>query len=313
MGMSIGRVIRACCVEPERRRLRAWLRLVLQSALAIAAVIVAWTLGGLAGSGEVGHAIGGLAQVALVVVATLACARWIDRRPLQELVGVLDRRAGWELLLGVGIGATVIGGVALLDVLSGAARYVPAPLSWERLAQIAPVSLFFVGVAIEEELWFRGYQLTNLSEGFSGRLERRSARALALAVSSALFGLAHAMNPHASVASTVNVAMAGALLGLTFALTGRLWLAIGLHFSWNTAQALLGMAVSGQDFSRASLFERSVEGAAWWTGGEFGPEAGASGLSAMLVATLACGLHARWALRRGAPAAASNLEAERGS
>ena len=69
---------------------------------------------------------------------------------------------------------------------------------------------------------------------------------LACAVSSSFFGLAHAANPNASAISTVNVAVAGIMLGTGYILTGRLAVSVGLHSSWNLFQNnVFGFPVSG--------------------------------------------------------------------
>ncbi len=300
-------------LDAERARLRTWARLVVQSALGIASALagggLVYLLGASAGSLAVGFAI----QIVGVVLSTLACARWLDHRPLVALVGRPDRAAILEALLGVAIGIAAIAFVSIAELGLGLARYTLLPIDGSRLLRLAAAKLLFVGVAVEEELWFRGYQLTNLAEGLEARVGRRASRGLALALSAVVFGLAHAGNPHASWLSTANVAIAGILLGVTFALTGRLWLAIGLHFAWNTAQAVLGMPVSGQGIEGASLFHREVLGDALYTGGAFGPEGGLLGLCAMAFALAACLIHARFALTHERARSATDGEPPRGS
>ena len=53
---------------------------------------------------------------------------------------------------------------------------------------------------------------------------------------SALFGLAHIRNPHATILSTANVLLAGVWLSFAYLKTRSLWLPFGLHLSWNFAQ-----------------------------------------------------------------------------
>ena len=59
------------------------------------------------------------------------------------------------------------------------------------------------------------------------------------------------------------------------ALTGRLWVPIGLHLAWNSAQGyLFGAAVCGSGLSGSIAIITAHPGApAWLTGGTFGPEA----------------------------------------
>jgi membrane protease YdiL (CAAX protease family) len=105
-------------------------------------------------------------------------------------------------------------------------------------------------------------------------------------ISSVLFGLAHVANPSASVVSTLGIVGAGLLFSWMYLATGRLWLPMAFHWSWNFAQGpLFGFPVSG--YAGEGLLSVVVRGPAWVTGGEFGPEAGALGLLAEVAAALA--------------------------
>jgi hypothetical protein len=60
---------------------------------------------------------------------------------------------------------------------------------------------------------------------------------------------------------------------IAYALLSR-WLTIGFHVVWNTAQAgVFGVRSSGQDGSGHSLYQTTLSGQEWLTGGSFGPEA----------------------------------------
>ena len=90
-----------------------------------------------------------------------------------------------------------------------------------------------------EELLFRGI-LFRWIEEFGGSWA-------ALAVTSALFGLAHIFNPGATWFSSFAIAVeAGVLLGGAYMLTRNLWLAMGLHAGWNFTQGeIFDVPVSG--------------------------------------------------------------------
>ncbi len=264
--------------DAERKRPRAGLRLAIHLLL-LGAVLAPMQIFGAA----VPPFVLGPIAFASILGITFGSARWIDRRPVIDLglrLGPLDVGAGAL------VGGGSIGLVAVLESASGAADYaVHAP----RASGVALiyVAVFFVGVAFQEELVFRGYQLLNLTEGLTSA-RRSSARAAAWATltSASVFGLAHAGNAGATLLSTLQVAIAGgSLLAVGFLLTGELGFSIGLHFAWNYTQCVLGMPVSGFVIAEAQLLTRTPHGADWLTGGAFGPEASVLGLVAMLLGT----------------------------
>lgn len=108
---------------------------------------------------------------------------------------------------------------------------------------------------------------------------------VAFALSAAVFGALHLTNPNATPFAAVCIAVeAGVMLGAFYALTGRLWVSIGVHAAWNFTQGyLFGAAVSGTGFgpSIASSTARP-DLPVILTGGSFGPEAS---LPALVVGT----------------------------
>ena len=125
-----------------------------------------------------------------------------------------------------------------------------------------------------EEILFRGI-LFRWIEEFAGSW-------IALALTSALFGLAHIFNPNATWFSSLAIAVeAGVLLGGAYMLTRSLWLPIGLHAAWNFTQGFLfDIPVSGTPEN--GLVEAKLSGPALLSGGGFGLEAS---VIALVVAT----------------------------
>ena len=131
-----------------------------------------------------------------------------------------------------------------------------------------------LGAAVFEELLARGVVFRVLEEGLGSWL--------ALLLSAAIFGGLHGHNPGATILSTLAIALeAGVLLAAAFVQRRTLWLPIGLHFGWNfTEGGIFGASVSG--FTAHGWLRSDFHGAAWLSGGAFGPEAS-------LVAVLLCG------------------------
>jgi membrane protease YdiL (CAAX protease family) len=136
-------------------------------------------------------------------------------------------------------------------------------------------ALGFTGVAVNEELAIRGFILQVLGRAWS--------TPVALVVSSGLFAALHAPNPNATPAAIGLLVVAGLALAWGYLATGRLWLPIAFHWSWNFAQGpLFGFPVSG--LGGESVLSVTPVGPDWATGGGFGPEAGLVGLAAEAVA-----------------------------
>lgn len=88
------------------------------------------------------------------------------------------------------------------------------------------VSLWCLLIGITEEVVFRGYVLQVL--------EVRWGSAVALIVSSVLFGLAHLQNQGETAVDMINIAVCGGLpYAAAYLMTRSLWLPIGLHCGWD--------------------------------------------------------------------------------
>jgi len=228
------------------------------------------------------------AGAALAATASVwACGRSLDGRPFSGFGLRLDRAWWADLGFGLLVGALLMTGIFLAQLAAGWATvtgsFVGAGGGAFFPAILAPAALF-VCVGFYEELVSRGYQLTNLAEGLNGGLGPRGAIVLAWVLSSSFFAGLHLFNPNTSASSTLNIFLAGMMLGSGYVLTGRLAIPIGLHITWNFFQGnVFGFPVSGLDLVGASFVSTRETGPDLLTGGPFGPEAGLIAPVAMVV------------------------------
>ena len=135
--------------------------------------------------------------------------------------------------------------------------------------------------AVTEELWMRALLFRLLWRAFGP--------VPAFVACAAVFAALHLANPGANPLAGATVAVAGVMFCALYALTGRLWVPIGVHATWNLAQGyLFGAAVSGGDLGGSiavSTARASVP--TWLTGGAFGPEASVIALVLVTGVTLA--------------------------
>lgn len=260
------------------RRLRAGWRILLHLFLFVAITAGRDAISTGLGSTPIGVVTATVLYVAGGLALAWVMARRIDRRSFAEYGLHLNRSWWMDLAFGLALGALLMTGVFFslksagwISITGPAATNTGLPIALALLLRV----VFFTGVAFNEELAFRGYELKNLAEGFfGGRLGARGAIVLAFLCSSALFGAGHASNANATFVSTVTVVLAGVLIALPYLLTGELAIPIGLHLAWNLFQGpVFGFPVSG-NLPSTHLYSIEVTGPAAWTGGSFGPEAG---------------------------------------
>ena len=220
-------------------------------------------------------------------VAVAVVGRFVDRRRFADFGFGVDRDWWVDLGFGFGLGAALMTLVFLLELALGwvVVTGTFAPRGSFLSGFLAVLALFLV-VGVQEELLARGYLLTNVCEGLRGWLGDRGSTAVAVVVSSAVFGALHLGNPNATLVSTLSISFAGVMLAVGYVLTDELAIPIGLHISWNLFQgAVYGFPVSGLGIDVA-VVAVSQRGPDLWTGGAFGPEAGLLGIAAIALGTL---------------------------
>lgn len=207
---------------------------------------------------------------AVAALAVYALAVWLaeGRKPSEIALKPLLPELGIGLLTGAAMFAIVMGVMAGFDLYE--IRSLGAAPIWTAAGRA-------VQSGVVEEVMIRAILLRLVWRAFGPWI--------AFAVSAALFGFGHIANPNATVFAAICIALeAGIMLGAFYALTGRVWVSIGVHAAWNFTQGyLFGAAVSGGDFGPAIASSTARPGfPEWLTGGAFGPEAS---LPALVVCT----------------------------
>lgn len=115
-----------------------------------------------------------------------------------------------------------------------------------------------------EEILFRGllFRLT----------EEKLGSYIAIGISSVLFGIAHYVNPNATVISALAIGLeSGLILSAVYILTRKLWLNIAIHFTWNLIGGILGFHYMNNK-GEVGVFNSKLVGSKILTGGELGIE-----------------------------------------
>jgi hypothetical protein len=224
------------------------------------------------------------ANVAISVIAVClvyALFVWlIERRAPSEL----SLRWLHELAVGTLFGLVLFSVIIGLLWLLGVYRVVGVN-PW-----LVMFSALWIGLVpgFIEEIIFRGVLYRIIEESLGTWI--------ALFSTSLFFGFAHAANPNATLFSSVAIALeAGLMLGITYTLTKRLWVPIGIHFAWNWAQGgIYGVNVSG--ISIDGWLKSQLVGPELISGGGFGAEAS---IVAVAICLLAFALFLVMTIRRG--------------
>lgn len=203
-------------------------------------------------------------EVALIV-AVLVGVKWLDEASPRH-IGLISLRRGFRDCSAGFLFAAAAMTIVFLVLLSFGRISVANGLAEPRFSHVLWSGLLlYIAVGFAEEMFFRGYCMTVLRQ--TGRTW------IAVLVSSALFSVAHGINPNVSVIGLMNIFLVGLLLAFMFVKTGNLWMPIGFHIAWNFFQGnIFGFPVSGTE-PHGMYHVEDVKGVLW-SGGAFGPEGG---------------------------------------
>lgn len=204
------------------------------------------------------------------------------------------------MALGVLIGMTVVGGMALFGGMTWVSQ--PGTVGDWFVGAAGALAWFAIPAAAEEAL-LRGYPLQALTEAYGP--------VVGVGITSVAFGAMHLANPGSGVLEVANVTAAGLLFGVVYVKTLSLWWVTAIHLGWNWAHGYLAdVSVSGLDVVDAPLYEGMGVGADWLSGGAFGPEGSVVTTVVLLVATGWVWRSKRWKPGQAALASGSLLTTE---
>jgi len=205
-----------------------------------------------------------LLVVAAILAANASMAKLETRSPLSY--GFADRKWPSHFCFGA-----LIGWLSLTLMLTGlrAAHHFsfgPQYMHGSTLAVAAFLNAisFLFGVALFEEILFRGYALYTLADGMGFWP--------ASIVLSLGFAAAHLSNGGEAKVGIVAVVFFGLVLCFSIWRTGSLLWAVGFHFMWDYSESFLYGVPDSGFVSPQHLLSAKFSGPAWITGGTVGPE-----------------------------------------
>jgi membrane protease YdiL (CAAX protease family) len=207
---------------------------------------------------DIKNLITGIVVAIFAIVSYIYLFKFYEKRTITEFStkGMLK-----SLAIGIVLGVVLQSLTILVIYLKGGYTIVSINPA---LFLIPPLTMAFTSAIFEETL-LRGiiFRIT----------EEKLGSYFALIISAVLFGAMHLSNPNSSLIAAIGLAIqAGLLLASAYIYARNLWFPIAIHFAWNfTQSAIFGANVSGTAISK-TLITSKIEGAVWFTGGQFGPE-----------------------------------------
>jgi len=198
-----------------------------------------------------------------IIVSSLAVGSYIlffkkyDKRTVTEFA---VKGLAKNLITGTAIGFVLQALTILVIYLNGSYSVLAVnPVSFI----LIPLAMAFT-IAVIEEVLVRGIVFRIMEE--------KLGTYIALIISAVIFGALHLANPNSNLLSGICITVAGFLLGAAFIYSRNLWFPIALHFAWNFTQSGIFGAITSGNEKTSSLLVAKIQGAAFITGGKFGPE-----------------------------------------
>ena len=198
------------------------------------------------------------------ILPGFAMAR-IENRPFGSF-GLPARYAfGRNFWVGTLWGTVSLSVLMLVLRVSGAFELGSPSLHGARILKFAAYyAVFFLFTSFFEDFLMRGYSQWVLSQGMHFWP--------AAALLSFAFGYIHVSNAGESATGLIATGLIGFFLCLTLRRTGDLWWAVGFHMAWDWGETYLYSVPDSGAVLPGHLFNSSLRGPDWLTGGSVGPE-----------------------------------------
>lgn len=239
--------------------------------LTIAPVFIMEPIEKALGTGALNTTLVDLFLRVLTVVALWLLIRFVlEERPQAFFLG--GERPVRDYLVGAALGFVLMSILVVLNLFAGKAVF-------HGVGTMSPLYILLFAVAFmiqsfSEELMVRGLiqRLVLDVAGVWG----------AILIPSIAFGLMHLGNDHFSILAMVNTILIGMIFSIHTFLSRNLWLAAGMHFTWNYFLGpIYQIPVSGHPFAQSALAFTYAD-APLWNGSAYGVEA------ALLCTVLLC-------------------------
>lgn len=203
-------------------------------------------------------------------VVIIAVAAWvmskIEGRKIGQYGLPVKQGVVKHLWLGLWIGFLATSAtVLIIYLLHGLQIVSPTIHGTMILTSAAAWGGAFLLAAIAEEFLYRGYAQFTLTTGIGFWP--------AAVVLSALFGWGHLSNKGENILGALSVVGFGLLLCLFLRRTGTLWCAVGFHIGYDWGQTFFYGVPNSGFIPSHNLFNVTLNGPRWLTGGTVGPEA----------------------------------------
>ncbi len=206
-----------------------------------------------------------LGLFAFVALTLFAWVKWYEKRSISSL-GFFKKKWLFEIVKGWGIGTLIFSFAFLLTYVFGGVELTAVDFSGSTLLYVVSLIPFWFIQGGTEELLTRAWLLPIIN--------KRSNLAIAVAISSSLFGLMHLANANVTFLSILSIILSGVFMALYMLKTDNIWGVAGLHGAWNFTQGnVFGVAVSGSGAGSSLFYFGNKAGAEdWISGGAFGTE-----------------------------------------